>query len=1398
MDGDQKVRIVREYAGPANWPMLTKTNYTTWAAMMKLKMEARGMWDAIEPGKVEFHEDRMALDAITSGVPPEMVPSLVAKGTALEAWKAIKERRVGNDSVQKVKAQRLRRELETMRFKPGESVDDFTERLQNLVAALETLGEEVSTRRTVEKLLRVAPKALKQTAVAIEITSDLDKLSLEDACGRLRAAEEREAEDDTLATTSADGKLLLTQEQWTARMKKAEHGEGSGGGSRGRGRGRGRRGSSSGRREPGPRPPWDGGSKPPSTSGEVGADQCRRCKKTGHWARECPTKPINQAAHVAETEEEGPALFLAAASVNAVSDAPQAVVHLVEEKVLAQLDDDGARDAGLWYLDTGATNHMTGAREVFTELNTGIQGTVRFGDGSVVSIAGRGNILFETKTGEHQQLRDVYYIPRLTTNIVSLGQLDEGGCPVHIDDGVLRIWNRQQRLVMKVKRSAARLYLQRLTAVKPQCLMARREEEAWRWHERYGHLHFDALRMLSRKEMVRGLPCIEHVEQLCDCCMATKQRRTPFPVAAKYRAKELLDLVHGDLCGPITPATPGGRRHFLLLVDDASRYMWVSLLSSKDEAPAAIKSWKALVEAETGKVLQVLRTDNGGEFTSVEFGEWCAERGVRRHLSAPYSPQQNGVVERRNQTVVAMARSLLKGRSVPAEFWGEAVVMAVYLLNRAPTKSLAGRTPYEAWHGKKPTVEHLRTFGCVAHVKTVKPHLKKLDDRSVKMVLLGYEPGAKAYRVFDPVARRVHVTRDIVFDEAAQWDWSAWSEDDDSSMNHDGGLSEFMVAGEYMAGAEEHAEGSSEPTTPAATAGSTSPEQVEFATPPNDAEEFLDADHDEEEMVRFRTLDNVLGPCSPPGLAERDVEQGELMFASAEEPATFKEAEQNPCWIQAMKEEMKSIEENKTWSLVDLPAGHSPIGLKWIFKVKRDEHGAVVKHKARLVAKGYVQRPGIDFEEVFAPVARLESVRLLLAYAAQEGWEVHHMDVKSAFLNGELNEVVYVAQPQGFVSAGAEHKVLKLRKALYGLRQAPRAWNSKLDSSLISLGFSKSSAEHGVYTRGAGAARLVVGVYVDDLIITGGAGIGKFKLEMKRLFKMSDLGLLSYYLGLEVRQTADGISIGQAAYAAKLVERSGMAGCNPCAAPLEARIKLSKKSETPLADATEFRSLVGGLRYLVNTRPDIAFAVGFVGRFLEQPHEEHRGIVKQIMRYVAGTLDYGLVYGRAQLMKDGSQLIGFSDSDHAGDIDDRKSTSGVLYYLGNSPVTWQSNKQKVVAQSSCEAEYVAASSGARQGVWLARLLKDLVGSEVRTPVLKIDNKSAIDLCKNPVHHERSKHIDTKYHYIRDCVEKKKIIVEQISTKDQLADTLTKPLGRVLFQQQREKIGVVSLKFQQQD
>ena len=336
-------------------------------------------------------------------------------------------------------------------------------------------------------------------------------------------------------------------------------------------------------------------------------------------------------------------------------------VHITEPKVLLHLSEEQeeAVQPHRWVLDTGATNHMTGARNVFAELDTSISGTVKFGDGSVVNIHGKGTVLFVCRTGEHRQLDGVYYIPRLTTNIISLGQMDETGFKVDIESGILRLFDPDRQLLAKVHRSPSRLYFLDMKVTAPVCLTARVGDMAWRWHERYGHLNFKALRKLGRADMVRGLPTIDHVEQVCEDCVLAKQKRTPFPKAAKFRAQEELELVHGDLCGPITPATPAGNVYFLLLVDDMSRFMWLTLLRSKADAPAAIQAFQARVERETGKKLKVLRTDNGGEFTSVEFGEYCAGEGIQRHHSAPYTPQQNGVVEQRNQTVVAMARSIL-------------------------------------------------------------------------------------------------------------------------------------------------------------------------------------------------------------------------------------------------------------------------------------------------------------------------------------------------------------------------------------------------------------------------------------------------------------------------------------------------------------------------------------------------------------------------------------------------------------------------------------------------------------------------------------------------------------------------------------------------------------------
>ncbi|GKA20555.1 ribonuclease H-like domain, reverse transcriptase, RNA-dependent DNA polymerase [Tanacetum coccineum] len=461
----------------------------------------------------------------------------------------------------------------------------------------------------------------------------------------------------------------------------------------------------------------------------------------------------------------------------------------------------------------------------------------------------------------------------------------------------------------------------------------------------------------------------------------------------------------------------------------------------------------------------MLRTDRGGEFTSNEFTQYCKENGIARQLTAPYSPQQNGVVERRNRTIMSTTRCMMKATNMPQNFWAEAVRHAIYILNSVPTKALEDITPYEAIKQRKPNLENLRVFGCIAYAKVPSQHLTKLDDRSTKMVYLGNEQGSKAYRLFDPTTQRICVSRDVKFKENETWDWKDYMS---KLINDEPEWTDFRI-GDLEATNEHHDQGFQ-------------PIEEDNEFPNNDDDDYVSPTRDSpshfntsntinqvHHNVKFPIINSPSHFDHTPLRGFRTLsdlyENTEELLLAEDEPKNYKEASSDQKWIEAMKVELDSINRNNTWELTTLPKGHKAIGLKWVFKTKKDANGNIIKHKARLVAKGYIQEHGIDFEEVFAPVARMETIRLLLAIAANNKWEVHHLDVKSAFLHGDLKEEVYVTQPEGFITRQDQGKVYRLIKALYGLRQAPRAWNIKLDNTLKSLDFKKCALEQAIYTK---------------------------------------------------------------------------------------------------------------------------------------------------------------------------------------------------------------------------------------------------------------------------------------------------------------------------------------------
>ncbi|XP_042460715.1 uncharacterized protein LOC122044264 [Zingiber officinale] len=512
---------------------------------------------------------------------------------------------------------------------------------------------------------------------------------------------------------------------------------------------------------------------------------------------------------------------------------------------------------------------------------------------------------------------------------------NEIGNEVHMERDTMKVIDRSGKLLMLVKRTQNRLYKITLKTFK---------------------------QLLGEKKLAVDVPLLPQPNKLCEVCVIAKHARSPFPCQANFRADKPLELIHADICGPISPCTLAGNKYFHLIVDDFTRWMRVFILAAKNDAFRAFKKFKLLTKTKTECKIKTLQTDRGGEFLSTEFTQFCENEGIERHLTTPYTPQQNGVAERRNRTVMAMARSLVKGTHMRARFWGEAVRHAVYLFNRLPTKALGECTPFEAWMGRKSHLTHLRVFGCIAYVKNTTPHLKKLDDKSSPMVYLGVEEGCKAHHLFDPRhgANNEEKVREFMVMDAF-------------------GTDDVIVAADIEAATEDVT------TLAVAVARASSPSTPSSNTNTTSSASITNSPESYEGLVRFRSIADIYANTEEVvGINE---EEGEVMMVISEEPTYYQEAATEACWYEVMEKELKSIEMNNTWNLTELPLCHKPIGLKWVFKLKKDLDGKVVKHKARLVAKDYVQRQDIDFEEVFAPVARLDTIRVILVLAANQSWE---------------------------------------------------------------------------------------------------------------------------------------------------------------------------------------------------------------------------------------------------------------------------------------------------------------------------------------------------------------------------------------------------------------------------
>ncbi|KAJ9541655.1 hypothetical protein OSB04_028161 [Centaurea solstitialis] len=867
------------------------------------------------------------------------------------------------------------------------------------------------------------------------------------------------------------------------------------------------------------------------------------------------------------------------------------------------------------------------------------------------------------------------------------------------------------------------------------------EDQTYLWHCRLGHINKKRVELLLKGGFLGNFDYKPFDN--CESCLSGKMTKQPFN-SENERATDLLEIIHTD---------------FITFTDDFSRYGYVYLMRHKSETFEKFKEYQNEVQNLLDKRIKFLRSDRGGEYLSDEFDNHLMECGIVSQLTPPYTPQMNGVSERRNRTLLDMVRTMMCHSSLPISFWGHALETAAHILNRAPTKSVE-KTPYELWKGKKPNISFLKIWGCEVYVK--RPTSEKLKPKSDKCFFVGYPKTTVGYYFYNPEENKVFVARNGKFLEEKFLSLENTRKDVD-----------LQVVDE-------------ESTTPVVE-----PEiqhnNVEPQSEP--IEEVQTQDLRRSSRVR-QEPDRYLG-----FLVSQD--SGDL-----NEPTSYGEAvsgSESEQWQEAMKAEMQSMYDNQVWELTDLPQHCKAVGRKWVFKKKTDMDGNVHTFKARLVAKGFTQTHGIDYDETFSPVAMLKSIRILMAISAYFNYEIWQMDVKTAFLNGKLTEDVYMEQPEGFEDPKNPNKVCKLLKSIYGLKQASRSWNLHFDERIKEFGFTKSEFEPCVYTKFSGSIVTFLVLYVDDILLIGNdvPTLQSVKSWLSKCFQMKDLGEAAYILGIKIYRNRSRrlIGLSQSTYIDKILKKFRMDESKKGFIPMQHGIVLSK-TQCPVSSQDQdkmksvpYASAIGSIMYaMLCTRPDVAYSVSVTSRYQQNPGEPHWVAVKNILKYLRRTKEMFLVFGGAE---DEISVTGYSDASFQTDRDDFRSQSGYVFTLNGGAISWKSSKQDTIADSTTEAEYIAASDAAKEAVWLRNFLSDLrVVASISRPIdIFCDNSGAVAQAKEPREHHKSRHVLRKYHLIREIIGRGDVRICKIPTEDNVADPLTKPLARVKHEAHANSIGM---------
>ncbi|GIL67494.1 hypothetical protein Vafri_20882 [Volvox africanus] len=1146
------------------------------------------------------------------------------------------------------------------------------------------------------------------------------------------------------------------------------------------------------------------GSRPNSKSNAT----CHYCGKPGHFIRECKKrladqKQGNYGRSVGNLQRREPI------------------------KMAYAVGSESRLDA--WHLDSASEWHITydvseledvravKPEEIFTVVGY---------DGSKhqPTHIGRYTMWSNTVKGLKIELNNVYVVPKATVKLISAGIFDERGAMIVLGHDKALV-QAEGRTILRADK-VGRLYAIRYNPAG--CLASKGRScaavgsgnsKAALWHRRLGHLGYTSLERMCRENMVTGME-VDHASleaassRVCEPCIYGKHTRGPFP-STGHKAVKPLGLIHLDVCGPMPETSLGGSRYVTTLLDDCTGFSTVAFTETKDMVAKKVKTMIEALENITGRRVKEVRTDRGTEFLNSAMGTYFGEKGIIHGTTVGYSPEQNGAAERLNRTLLEKTRAMLAESGLPLKLWAEAMATANLLRNVSPVVGMAV-TPYEAFTGTKPDISHLRVFGCAAYAHVPKEKRNKLQPVSRKGVLVGYEQGRQYRILFDDI---IGIHSAVKFDETVVGGSHEDSDDDPEEVTEEaGGVPPPGGGGGTLANTGMEL-GTAEVNRGASTSGSQmAVPQRHRGMPPTqfprtqNAEQLheggggpstggggqaqqQDGDGDtpmQDRRYPLRERKRLIEWRHEPNGRVTFGRINAAIIEEVPEPATYQEATNGPNaeeWRRAMDEEITAQLTNGTWELAKPPPGARILPCRWVYKIKRAEDGGIERFKARLVAKGYEQRAGIDYGEVFAPTSRFASLRTLLAVAAAKGMQIHQLDVSTAFLNGELEEELWMEQPPGYESADPE-QACRLLRSIYGLKQAPHCWYVKLVTELDKLGFKPSKSDPALFIKKDEKEIVYLLIHVDDFLTTSSDEelIKKVKAAIGEVFKIRDLGEAKVFLEMEISRGVNGeVKLSQQRYIEALLQRHQLVDAKPRTTPLPpgSRVLPAEDGDTELADSTKYRALIGELNYLAtSTRPDIAQAMSVLARFMEKPSKAHMGLALGVLRYLAGTKDIGLCFGGGRELT----MAGYSDSDWAGDPATRRSTTGYVFTLGGAAISWNSQLQRTVAASSVEAEYQATSAAVREALWLRKLAGELgLGSDAIE--FRTDSQGAMSLGNNPITSARSKHIDVQHHLVRERVSRREVALSYCSTEDMVADVLTKALGEIKFKKCIKAMGL---------